>query len=129
MPFGSNDWPDDKIMSNAQAKSEALKLGTKRTCPSCNTKFYDFQRQPVVCPKCHSKVEETATAPVLKAAPEKKEKPAKVGPEAGLLQDEESTSEESESSFDAADDLGGDDDEVVEEIEVDDDGDDDEESY
>lgn len=112
-------------MSNAQAKTEALKLGTKRTCPSCHTKFYDFQRQPITCPKCHAKVDEQAQAPVLKAAPEKKEKPVKVGPEAGLLQDEESTSEESETAFDAGDDLGGDDEDVVE-IEVVDDGDDDE---
>lgn len=111
-------------MSNAQAKSEALKLGTKRTCPSCSTKFYDFQRQPIVCPKCHSKVEETATGPVLKAAPEKKDKPVKVGPEAGLLQDEETPSAEGD-AFDSSDDLG-DDDEGVEDIQVDDDGDDDE---
>ena len=110
-------------MSNAQAKSAALKLGTKRTCPSCSTKFYDFERHPIVCPKCHAKVDETAPAPILKSAPEKKEKPVKVGPEAALLQDEESTSEESD-AFVSADDLGGDEDVV--DIEVDDDGDDDE---
>jgi uncharacterized protein (TIGR02300 family) len=109
-------------MSNAQAKSAALKLGTKRTCPSCSTKFYDFERHPIVCPKCHGKVEETATAPILKSAPEKKEKPTKVGPEAILLQDDDTSPEESD-IFDSADDLGGDDD-VVDDIEVDDDEDD-----
>jgi len=110
-------------MSNAQAKTETTKLGTKRTCPSCSTKFYDFQKQPITCPKCHAKVEEGAHAPVLKAAPEKKEKPVKVGPEAGLLQDEENTAEERESPFDAGDDA---DEEDVVEIEPEDDGDDDE---
>ena len=27
-------------------------LGTKRTCPSCATRFYDMLRNPIVCPKC-----------------------------------------------------------------------------
>ena len=27
-------------------------LGTKRTCPSCATRFYDLMKDPVVCPKC-----------------------------------------------------------------------------
>ena len=26
--------------------------GTKRLCQSCATKFYDFGRTPIVCPKC-----------------------------------------------------------------------------
>jgi uncharacterized protein (TIGR02300 family) len=26
--------------------------GTKRTCQSCGTRFYDLQRSPIVCPKC-----------------------------------------------------------------------------
>src|ERR1700760_3621046 len=26
--------------------------GTKRICPSCGTRYYDLQREPVVCPKC-----------------------------------------------------------------------------
>jgi uncharacterized protein (TIGR02300 family) len=27
-------------------------LGFKRVCGSCGTKFYDFGRSPIVCPKC-----------------------------------------------------------------------------
>lgn len=27
-------------------------LGTKRTCPSCSTKYYDLNRDPIVCPSC-----------------------------------------------------------------------------
>ncbi len=27
-------------------------LGTKRTCPSCATRFYDLMRDPILCPKC-----------------------------------------------------------------------------
>ena len=27
-------------------------LGTKRRCNSCNTKFFDLNTDPIVCPKC-----------------------------------------------------------------------------
>ncbi len=27
-------------------------LGIKRLCESCESKFYDLQRDPIVCPKC-----------------------------------------------------------------------------
>jgi len=27
-------------------------LGSKRQCQACATKFYDFHRAPIVCPKC-----------------------------------------------------------------------------
>jgi uncharacterized protein (TIGR02300 family) len=27
-------------------------LGTKRTCVSCATRFYDLAKSPAVCPKC-----------------------------------------------------------------------------
>ena len=26
--------------------------GTKRNCVSCSTKFYDFNRDPILCPSC-----------------------------------------------------------------------------
>ena len=28
--------------------------GRKRTCPSCNTKYYDFKKSPIICPSCGS---------------------------------------------------------------------------
>ena len=28
--------------------------GTKRTCQSCNTRFYDLRKEPIICPKCGS---------------------------------------------------------------------------
>jgi uncharacterized protein (TIGR02300 family) len=31
-------------------------LGTKRLCTHCNTKFYDLNKDPIVCPKCHTVV-------------------------------------------------------------------------
>lgn len=32
-------------------------LGTKRLCPHCGAKFYDLEKDPIVCPKCQSVVE------------------------------------------------------------------------
>ncbi len=29
--------------------------GTKRICQSCEVKFYDFGRSPIVCPQCSAK--------------------------------------------------------------------------
>ena len=31
--------------------------GSKRTCQSCATVFYDFRRDPIVCPNCGATVE------------------------------------------------------------------------
>lgn len=56
-------------------------LGTKRTCPNCSARFYDLEKDPIVCPKCAyafvaeallpSKAEQAvaAPAPVAKPAP------------------------------------------------------------
>lgn len=33
---------------------EPGRLGQKRNCPECETKFYDFERLPITCPKCFS---------------------------------------------------------------------------
>jgi uncharacterized protein (TIGR02300 family) len=32
-------------------------LGTKRLCGNCSVKFYDLNKDPIVCPKCHTVVE------------------------------------------------------------------------
>ena len=26
--------------------------GIKRVCPSCSIKYYDFHKNPIICPKC-----------------------------------------------------------------------------
>ena len=28
--------------------------GKKRICPACNTKYYDFNKSPIICPSCGS---------------------------------------------------------------------------
>jgi uncharacterized protein (TIGR02300 family) len=42
------------------AKAE---LGTKRLCASCSTKFYDLNKDPIVCPKCGAVCVIAAVAP------------------------------------------------------------------
>ena len=44
------------------AKAE---LGAKRVCQDCGTKFFDFNKDPVTCPKCGAAVQ---VAPPPKAA-------------------------------------------------------------
>ena len=34
--------------------------GHKRTCPSCESRFYDLNRDPVTCPMCQEKFELSA---------------------------------------------------------------------
>ena len=41
------------------AKAE---LGTKRLCASCGAKFYDLNKTPITCPKCHTVMELAAVA-------------------------------------------------------------------
>ena len=50
-------------------------LGTKRTCPSCATRFYDLLKNPIVCPKCGANF---IAAPIL---PSKSDLPASAIPQ------------------------------------------------
>jgi len=35
-------------------------LGTKRLCANCGAKFYDLDKDPITCPKCHTVMEVAA---------------------------------------------------------------------
>jgi uncharacterized protein (TIGR02300 family) len=37
-------------------------LGSKRQCQSCGTKFFDLNKDPIICPKCGTVFQLTATA-------------------------------------------------------------------
>lgn len=41
--------------------------GTKRTCQSCNARFYDMKKKPPVCPKCEAVFELPSTPKSRKA--------------------------------------------------------------
>jgi uncharacterized protein (TIGR02300 family) len=43
-------------------------LGTKRLCGNCGAKFYDLNKDPIVCPKCHTVLELAAVT--ARARPE-----------------------------------------------------------
>ena len=38
-------------------------LGTKRLCTNCSAKFYDINKDPIVCPKCHTVMEAAMVGP------------------------------------------------------------------
>jgi uncharacterized protein (TIGR02300 family) len=45
-------------------------LGTKRLCASCGAKFYDLNKDPIVCPKCETVfVIPVATTRAMRAEP------------------------------------------------------------
>jgi uncharacterized protein (TIGR02300 family) len=48
------------------AKAE---LGTKRLCGNCAVKFYDLNKTPIVCPKCHAVLELAAVTARSRAEP------------------------------------------------------------
>ena len=52
-------------------------LGKKRNCLSCGARFYDLNREPIVCPKCETELDVAALMRTSRAkpAPPKPEKP------------------------------------------------------
>ncbi len=108
----------------AAAPGAGAKLGTKQTCPKCATKFYDFCKEELVCPKCSAKLKASQLVhvpSVPRAEPKKPKNAEKVVTEA-LSQDDTAVEPGAAGAdaFESVDDLG-DDDTVVEEIDVDDD--------
>ena len=57
--------------------------GVKRLCPSCSTRFYDLQRDPMTCPNCGA----TVTVDSLTAAKAKTLRPEKLMPEPQDIED------------------------------------------
>ena len=61
-------------------------LGTKRACQNCSTKFFDLNKDPIVCPKC-SAVFQAAALPraVAAAAAAVKDDDVEADPMAAVL--------------------------------------------
>ena len=99
-------------------------LGTKRTCVSCSTRFYDLTKVPAICPKCGTEQpldQPRVRRPVGNLPPEDRrpKKAAVVDPEDADAEAE--PAEESEDSDEAAedtDDLDDDTDVIGTDIEV-----------
>jgi uncharacterized protein (TIGR02300 family) len=97
-------------------------LGVKRVCGSCGAKFYDLNRDPILCPKCGTVFDvQAALKPrrVKAVAEDKPVKPKKVAAvvdpdEADLPEDvidAEADDEEEEGVIEDTSELGEDDDE------------------
>jgi uncharacterized protein (TIGR02300 family) len=107
-------------MRKASQKTTPVSLGTKRACPGCGTKFYDFNKEEIICPKCSSKVEPNSAAP---ARPVEAKKPAKLAdPEdADDVVPGNGPAGDSEEAFESVEDLDEDDDVIDVKVENDDD--------
>jgi uncharacterized protein (TIGR02300 family) len=111
-------------------------LGAKRLCGSCGAKFYDLNRDPILCPKCGAVFDLQAALKPRRAKAVVEDKPVKskkvaavVDPDAvdlpeDVIDDEDTDDEEEEGVIEDTSELGEDDDDVAEVIEkVDDEGD------
>ncbi len=68
-------------------------LGNKHQCQNCGTKFFDLNKDPVVCPKCGT-VQQVAMNRTARAVPEEEEVEAEAaGPEIVSLDEAEAAEE------------------------------------
>ena len=105
-------------------KAPPPNLGTKRACTKCSTKFYDFGKSDLQCPKCRHKLspEELDANRIFMEAKKKPEKP-----QPKSTADEEETTVDAGDAFESVDELDADDDV---DVTVDaDDADDEDEKY
>jgi hypothetical protein len=87
------------------------RLGEKRNCLKCKTKFYDFERTPITCPKCFSEfdAEDFAQKIILKSSDSKKARQAEKEEEP----ERELVVSDSGEDFESLEDLSDDDSAVV----------------
>lgn len=96
--------------------------GTKRHCASCGAIFYDFKKDPILCPKCgtehHPEVllKPRRQRPDGKAEEAEARKAAVPKPEAIIDDEAEAEDVEGKDFIEDASELGEDDDDVAEEI-------------
>ena len=74
----------------AAAKAD---LGTKRICPTCAARFYDLQKRPIECPKCHTAFEPEA---LFRTRRPRQPEAEAVTPGAAVAEDVEEREEETE---------------------------------
>jgi uncharacterized protein (TIGR02300 family) len=101
-------------------------LGSKRQCQNCGAKFFDLNRDPILCPKCGATFQPPAFAraaarPV--AADDEESEQPETGPEMVSLEDAEASSDKAAATVEDDVDLGDDtaDDTFLEEEEEDND--------
>lgn len=89
---------------------EPGRLGQKRHCLECGTKFYDFERLPITCPKCFSEFDPEDFEPKISLKSDsKKSRPVEKEEEP----ETEIVASESGEDFESLEDLSDDDSAVV----------------
>ena len=81
--------------------------GSKRTCQSCATVFYDFHREPIVCPSCGATVEPEPVVKSRRSRNDSKPKPA-AKPAVVAEADDDTAEEEDNLLLDSDDEDAGD---------------------
>ena len=69
------------ILRSAAEKLAKPELGTKRQCQNCGAKFFDLNKDPVVCPKCGTVFQGAAR---VQAAAKPEEEEAELATPAGV---------------------------------------------
>lgn len=82
--------------------------GFKRTCLSCAAKFYDMQKDPIICPACEAVFDPEAATKLKRGRQQIAEEKAKQKAEKAEAANDEEDDE------DLDDDISGDDDGVLE---------------
>ena len=90
------------------AKAE---LGKKRVCLSCNMRFYDFDRSPIICPGCGTEFDPQRNTKIQKGPRT---------PQANPIVNESIDEVDKVTEVDAGDDMDFDEDDVDVHVDVDD---------
>lgn len=84
-------------------------LGTKRTCQSCGSKYYDFDKDKIECPSCGAAFDPEVLLKSRRIKPVAADKPVKSEKEAELVDDIEIDDDiEDDDNLDDVDDEDGD---------------------
>ncbi len=60
-------------------------LGNKRQCQNCGTKFFDLNKDPILCPKCGTVFQVSAAARAASRAAAQDDEEAEVEPDAEVV--------------------------------------------
>jgi uncharacterized protein (TIGR02300 family) len=103
-------------------------LGTKRQCQNCAAKFFDLNKDPIICPKCGTVFQGAAAARARPAAKAEEEDDTEVATPAGVevvsldeVEASEKAAEPAVDDIDVEEDAEAPDDPFLEEEEEDDD--------
>lgn len=93
--------------------------GTKRVCTACGARFYDLNKDPIVCPKCGAENEKDAAPKVRRGGKGSRNDAVKKVAVAAPVEEEEIEEdiigeEDDDALIEDASDLGEDDDDMAE---------------